>query len=73
MSYNTDSNSWVASDVGMTATELVAIPVDVWSSVVNSATYMQLKATIDGADTVTQVKFNFNNKSPIQSLEESEG
>lgn len=65
MSYNTDSNSWVASDVGMTATELIAIPTDAWNSVINSATYMQLKATIDGTETVTQVKFNFNNESPI--------
>lgn len=65
MVYDADSNTWVASDIGMTATELVAIPTDAWSSVINSATYMQLKATIDGVDTVTQVKFNFNNESPI--------
>lgn len=63
MAYN--DGSWVATDVGMTATELIAIPVDAWSSVINSATYMKIKAIIDGVDTVTQVKFNFNNESPI--------
>lgn len=61
MSYN--GGEWIASSIGMTATELVAIPTEAWSSVINSATYMQLKATIDGIDTVTQVKFNFNNES----------
>lgn len=65
MSYNASSDSWEASDVGMTPTELVAVPVEAWSSAINSATYMQLKATIDGVDTVTQIKFNFNNESPI--------
>lgn len=66
MTYNTDSNSWVASDVGMTATELVAIPTELWSSVINSAQNMQLKATIDGVDTVTQVKFNFDNEPVVR-------
>ena len=72
MVYDTSSNSWVASDVGMSATELKSIPQEAWSSVVNSAKVMQLKATLDGVNTVTQVKFNFDNESPIQSLE-SEG
>lgn len=65
MSYNASSNEWVNSDVGMTTAELIAIPENAWSSVINSATYMQLKAILDGVDTVTQIKFNFNNVSPI--------
>ena len=59
MSYN--NGKWSASDVGMTTSELVAVPVNAWSSVVNSAKYMQLKAILDGIDTVTKIKFNFNN------------
>lgn len=59
MSYN--EGKWSASDVGMTTAELVAIPVNAWSSMVNSAKYMQLKAILDGVDTVTKIKFNFNN------------
>lgn len=55
------NGSWSASDVGMTASELMAVPTDAWSSVVNSANNMRLKAMLDGVDTVTQVKFNFNN------------
>lgn len=62
MAYNNDK--WSASDVGMTASELMAIPTEAWASVINSAIFMRLKASIDGIDTVTQVKFNFNN-SPI--------
>ena len=69
MSYN--NGSWNVSNVGMTATELVAVPTEAWSSMINSATYMQLKATLDGIDTVTQIKFNFNNESPVTL--ESEG
>lgn len=65
MVYDTDSNTFVYSDVGMTATELVAIPTEVWTSVVNSAENMKLKAVIEGVETVTQIKFNFNNESPI--------
>lgn len=63
MIYN--NGSWIASDVGMTATELVAIPENAWSSVVNSAQNMKLKVTLDGVDTVTQIKFNFNNSVPV--------
>lgn len=59
MSYN--EGKWSASDVGMTTAELVAVPVNAWSSMVNSAKYMQLKAILDGVDTVTKIKFNFNN------------
>ena len=55
------NGSWSVSDVGMTASELMAVPTDAWSSVVNSASNMRLKAMLDGVDTVTQVKFNFNN------------
>lgn len=73
MVYDTDSSAWVASDVGMTATDLVSIPTEAWSSAINSATYMQLKATLDGVDTVSQVKFNFNNESPANAAAESEG
>ena len=73
MVYDTDSSAWVASDVGMSATELVAIPAEAWNSVINSAQVMQIKATISGVDTVSQVKFNFNNESPAQSTSESEG
>lgn len=65
MVYDTVSSTWVASDVGMSASDLVSIPTDAWSSVVNSAKTMKLKATIDGTETVTQVKFNFDNTSPI--------
>ncbi len=55
------NGSWSASEAGMTASELMAVPTDAWSSVVNSANNMRLKAMLDGVDTVTQVKFNFNN------------
>lgn len=65
MVYDNNSNTFVASDVGMTATELVAIPTDVWTSAVNSAENMRLKAVIEGVENVTKVKFNFNNESPI--------
>lgn len=59
----TDS-TWSASDIGMTSAELMAIPSNAWSSVINSAQYMQLKATLEGVETVTQVVFNYNNESP---------
>lgn len=59
MAYN--NGKWSASDVGMTTAELVAVPTNAWSSVINSAKYMQLKAILDGIDTVTKIKFNFNN------------
>lgn len=72
MVYDTSSSAWVASDVGMSASELVAIPTDAWSSVVNSATTMRLKATIDGIETVSKVKFNFDNTSPINLESEVE-
>lgn len=64
-SYN--EGKWSTSDVGMTASELIAVPTNAWSSVVNSAKYMRLKATLDGIDTVTEVKFNFNNE-PVAML-----
>lgn len=73
MVYDSTNSAWVASDVGMTATELVAIPTEAWSTAINSATYMQLKATLDGVDTVTQVKFNFNNDNATNAASESEG
>jgi len=64
--------TWSASDDGMTAAELMAISSTAWSSVINSAQYMQLKAIISGVETVTQVVFNFNNESPTSQSEESE-
>lgn len=67
----TDS-AWSASDTGMTSAELMAISATAWNSVINSAQYMQLKATLEGVDTVTQVVFNFNNDSPMTQSEESE-
>ena len=63
MKYN--DGTWSASDIGMTAAEIMAIPSNAWSSVINSAQYMQLKATLEGVETVTQVVFNYNNESPI--------
>ena len=62
MVYDANNNQWVSSLVGMSATELMAIPTDVLSSAVRGAEYMNLKATLDGADTVTRVKFNFDNE-----------
>lgn len=63
MTYN--NGEWSASDVGMTASELMAIPTEAWSSVINSAQTMRLKVSLDGVDTVTQIKFNFNNTPPV--------
>jgi hypothetical protein len=63
MAYN--NGEWSASDVGMTASELMAIPTEAWSSVINSAQTMRLKVSLDGVDTVTQIKFNFNNTPPV--------
>lgn len=60
----TDSK-WSASDVGMTTAELLAVPMSAWNTMINSARNMRLKATLDGVDTVTQVKFNFNNDPSI--------
>lgn len=71
MVYDTDSNSWLASDVGMTTAELLAVPQEAWNTMVNSAQVMKMKVTLGGVDTVTQVKFNFDNESPVV-LEESE-
>ena len=62
MKYN--NGTWSVSDIGMTAAELMAIPSTAWSSVINSAQYMQLKATLEGVETVTQVVFNYDNESP---------
>ena len=62
MKYN--DGTWSVSDIGMTAAELMAIPSTAWSSVINSAQYMQLKATLEGVETVTQVVFNYDNESP---------
>ena len=59
------NGSWSASDVGMSASEIVAIPTEAWQSMINSAQNMKLKAIIGGENTVTQVKFNFNNIPPV--------
>ena len=61
------NGSWSASEAGMTASELMAVPTEAWSSVINSANNMRLKAMLDGGDTVTQVKFSFNNVPPVVS------
>ena len=61
MKYN--DGTWSASDAGMTAAELMSIPSTAWNSVINSAQYMQLKATLEGVETVTQVVFNYDNES----------
>lgn len=71
MIYDASSSAWVVSDVGMSATELASVPVEAWSNVVNSANNMRLKAMIDGVDTVSLIKFNFNNESPIQQTSDS--
>lgn len=62
MVYN--ESRWVASDVGMTKAELLAIPIEAWNTVVNTAQYMLLKAVLGGTETVTEVKFTFNNTEP---------
>ena len=56
---------WSASDIGMTTAELLAVPISAWNTMINSARNMRLKATLDGVDTVTQVKFNFNNDPSV--------
>ena len=63
MSYT--EGKWSASDVGMTTAELLAVPISAWNTMVNSARNMRLKAVLDGVDTVTQVKFNFNNDPSV--------
>ena len=63
MIYN--GSKWSASDVGMTTAELLAVPMSAWNTMINSARNMRLKATLDGVDTVTQVKFNFNNDPSV--------
>lgn len=63
MAYN--NGEWSASDVGMTTSELMAVPTEAWASVINSAQTMRLKVSLDGVDTVTQIKFNFNNTPPV--------
>lgn len=63
--YDSSSNTFVASDVGMTGAELAEIPVDVLSAAVMGSQYIRLKATIDGMETVTQVKINFDNESEV--------
>ena len=65
----TDDGTWAVSDFGMTTAQLLAVPMSAWDSVISSAQYMQLKAVLDGADTVTQVVFNFNNESPVTQAE----
>ena len=63
MVYN--GSEWSASDVGMTTSEFMAVPTEAWASVINSAQTMRLKVSLDGVDTVTQIKFNFNNTPPV--------
>ena len=61
MVYDASNGTWVVSSVGMSAAELAALPTDVWQSVANSVENMWLKAVIEGIETVTQVKFTFDN------------
>lgn len=61
--YDTSSGAWVESSVGMSAQELVAVPADSWRYVAVSTNVMRLKVVIEGTETVTQVKFNFDNDS----------
>ena len=58
---------WSASDVGMTTSELIAVPSNVWNSMIASVNNMRLKAVLDGVDTVTEVKFNFNNDAKVRT------
>ena len=58
---------WSASDVGMTTAELIAVPSNAWNSMIASANTMRLKAVLDGVDTVTEVKFNFNNDAKVRT------
>lgn len=59
--YDTSSGTWIASIVGMSATEFASVPTDVWQNVASSVANMRLKAVIEGTETVTQVKFTFDN------------
>lgn len=60
-------DKWSASDVGMTTAELIAVPSNAWNSMIASANNMRLKAVLDGVDTVTEVKFNFNNDAKVRT------
>lgn len=62
--YDTSSNTWISEAVGMTAAELVAVPESAWQTIAETVENMRIKAVIYGAETVTQVKFNFNNDAP---------
>ena len=61
------NGKWSASDVGMTTAELIAVPSNAWNSMIASANNMRLKAVLDGVDTVTEVKFNFNNDAKVRT------
>ena len=61
------NGKWSASDVGMTTAELIAVPSNAWNSMIASANTMRLKAVLDGVDTVTEVKFNFNNDAKVRT------
>lgn len=68
----TDSNTWAVSDFGMTPAQFLAVPMSAWDSVIADAEYMQLRVTLSGADTVTQIYYKFNNVSPVTQSGESE-
>ena len=55
---------WTASIAGMSIDELTAIPETAWNSMINTAQYIRLMVMLSGTDTVTQVKFNFDNNEP---------
>ncbi len=62
--YDTSSDTWVSADAGMTSAELVAIPESAWHTIAETVVNMRIKAVIYGAETVTQLKFNFDNNAP---------
>ena len=61
MVYDASNGTWVESSVGMSATDFAAVSTDVWNNVKSSVENMRLKAVIEGTETVTQVKFTFDN------------
>lgn len=63
--YDSSSNTWIESETGMTGEELRSVPVSAWNTVIDTFQYMQLKAVIQGADTVTQVKINFSSERSV--------
>ena len=63
--YNSISNTWNDSGIGMTGEELSAISSEVWEDVFNSCQYIRIKAIISGSEYVSRVKVNFLNESEV--------